>query len=124
MKSAITISLMPEARGGPFVYWDDLAAAARHGFDAVEIFTPAANAIPLSTVQGLRAKHSLGLVAVGTGAGWVKHQLRLTDPDPAVRARARDFIYGIINFAGILGAPAFSARCRAAGRARYHARRR
>ena len=110
MKSAITTSLVPEARGGPFVFWDDLAAgfaaAARHGFDAVEIFTPAANAIPLSTVQGLMQKHSLGLAAVGTGAGWVKHKLRLTDPDPAVRARARDFINGIINFAGILGAPA------------------
>ena len=40
--SAITISLVPEARGGPFVFWDDLAAgcarAAALGFDAVEIF--------------------------------------------------------------------------------------
>ena len=110
MKSAVTISLVPEARGGPFVFWDDLAAgfasAAAHGFDAVEIFTPDANAIPLSTVQGLLAQHSLQLAAVGTGAGWVKHKLRLTDPDAAVRARARDFINGIINFAGILGAPA------------------
>ncbi len=110
MKSAITISLVPEARGGPFVFWDDLAAgfaaAAAHGFDAVEIFPPGANAIPLSTVQGLMAKHSLKLAAVGTGAGWVKHKLRLTDPDAAVRAKASDFINGMINFAGILGAPA------------------
>ena len=40
--SAITISLVPEARGGPIVFWDDLAAgcarAAAFGFDAVEIF--------------------------------------------------------------------------------------
>jgi sugar phosphate isomerase/epimerase len=110
MKSAVAISLVPEARGGPFVFWDDLeagfAAAARHGFDAVEIFTPSSNAIPLSKVQGLCAQHSLKLAAVGTGAGWVKHKLRLTDPDPAVRQRAREFIFGIINFAGILGAPA------------------
>ncbi len=110
MKSAVTISLVPEARGGPFVYWDDLAAgfaaAARHGFDAVEIFIPSSNAVPLSTVQELMEKHSLKLAAVGTGAGWVKHKLRLTDSDPAVRQRGREFIFGIINFAGILGAPA------------------
>ena len=36
IQSAITISLVPEARGGPFVFWDDLAAgcaqAAKLGF--------------------------------------------------------------------------------------------
>ena len=39
MKSAVTISLVPEARGGPFVFWDDLAAGCRSakalGFDDV-----------------------------------------------------------------------------------------
>ena len=109
MKSAITISLVPEARGGPFVFWDDLAAgfaaAARHGFDAVEIFPPAANAVPIGQTRALMEKHSLKIAAIGTGAGWVKHKLRLTDPDPAIRARAREFIFGIINLAGYLGAP-------------------
>ncbi len=109
MKSAITLSLVNEARGGPFVYWDDLpagfAAAARHGFDAVEIFPPTANAVSVGTARELMEKHSLKIAAVGTGAGWVKHKLRLTDPDPAVRAKAREFIYGIINLAGYLGAP-------------------
>ena len=101
MKSAITLSLVPEARGGPFVFWDDLAAgfaaAARHGFDAVEIFPPAADAVPVATVRELMAKHSLQVAAVGTGAGWVKHKLRLTDPDAAVRAQAREFIGAIIG---------------------------
>lgn len=110
MKSAITISLVSEARGGPFVYWDDLAAgfaaAARHGFDAVEIFPSAANAVSIGAARALMEKHGLKVAAVGTGAGWVKHKLRLTDQDPAVRAKAREFIYGIINLAGYLGAPA------------------
>ena len=41
MKSAITISLVPEARGGPFVFWDNLPEACQKagamGFDAIEI---------------------------------------------------------------------------------------
>src|SRR6185436_8140214 len=88
MKSAITISLVAEARGGPFVYWDDLergmAAAARHGFDAVELFLPGPDTIPFDTLSELLTKHNLKLAALGTGGGWVKHKLRLTDPDSSV----------------------------------------
>ena len=44
IKSSITISLVPESKGGPFVLWEDLAASCRKaaaiGFDAVEIFAP------------------------------------------------------------------------------------
>ena len=47
MKSAVTISLVPEARGGPFVFWDDLAAGCRQakslGFDAVAYDVPVVN---------------------------------------------------------------------------------
>ena len=43
------ISLVEEARGGPFVYWDGVAdgckRAADLGFDAVEIFPPSAEAV-------------------------------------------------------------------------------
>ena len=108
--SAITVSLVPEARGGPFVYWDDLAAAfakaAALGFDAIEIFPPSAKDLPLSQVRDLMEKHSLKVAAIGTGAGWVKHKLHLTHPDEAVRLKAREFIHGIINLAGFCGAPA------------------
>ena len=43
---------------------------------------------------------------MGTGAGWLTRRLRLTDPDPSVRAAAQDFIGGIVDFAGSFGAPA------------------
>ncbi|MFM9148274.1 MAG: sugar phosphate isomerase/epimerase, partial [Verrucomicrobiota bacterium] len=40
IRSAVTVSLVAQARGGPFVHWDGLeaaaASAARHGFDALE----------------------------------------------------------------------------------------
>ena len=108
--SAITISLVPEARGGPFVFWDDLAAgfakAKQFGFDAVEIFPSSAKDLPLSQVKDLMERHQLKVAAIGTGAGWVKHKLHLTHPDATVRAQARDFIHGIINLAGFVGAPA------------------
>ncbi len=110
VKSAITISLVPEARGGPFVFWDNLAAgcakAAALGFDAVEIFPPSADAIDPDELRGLLAKHDLKVAAVGTGAGWVKHKLRLTDPEGSVRRRAVEFVASIIDLGGAFGAPA------------------
>src|SRR5438034_10645371 len=110
MRSAITIALVPEMRGGPFVFSDGLAAgcakAAEHGFDAVEIFPPSADALDVGKVKSLLAKHNLKMAAIGSGAGWVKHRLHLTDPDAAIRRRAREFIAAIIDFAGGFGAPA------------------
>lgn len=110
IQSAITISLVPEARGGPFVFWDDLEAgcaqAAKHGFDAVEIFPSHADELDGLALRDLLRRHQLKLAAVGSGAGWVKRKLRLTDPDPHVRMCARDFIGAIIDFAGGFGAPA------------------
>jgi len=110
MRSAITIALVPEMRGGPFVFSDDLAAgcakAAEHGFDAVEIFPPSAEALDTGQLKSLLAKYNLKIAAVGSGAGWVKHRLHLTDADAAVRRRAREFIATIIDFAGSFGAPA------------------
>ena len=110
IRSAVTISLVPEARGGPFVFWDDLAAGCRTarelGFDAVEVFPPSADGLQAAELKRLIADHGLRLAAVGTGAGWVVHKLRLTDPDAAVRTRAREFVMRIVESAGALGAPA------------------
>ena len=57
MKSCITISLVEEARGGPFVLWDGLEKsihfAAELGYDAVEIFAPGPEAINPQQLQQL-----------------------------------------------------------------------
>ena len=108
--SAITISLVPEARGGPFVFWDGLAAgcanAAKLGFDAVEIFPRSLDELNAKELRRLLAQHNLKLAAMGTGAGWIVHQLRLTDPDAATRRQAQQFVADIIDFAAGFGAPA------------------
>ena len=110
MRSAVTISLVPEARGGPFVFWDDLegnlAQAAALGFSAVEIFPPSTEVLDARQIRQLLERHNLKLAAVGSGAGWVVRKLRLTDPDPMVRGRAREFIAAIVDFAGGFGASA------------------
>ena len=110
IRSAVTVSLVEEARGGPFVFWHDLPAACRAaselGFDAVELFPPGPDAVDPAHLRTLLPDHGLGLAAVGTGAGWVKGKLNLTLPDASARRKARDFIRAIIDFAGPLGAPA------------------
>lgn len=110
IKSAVTISLVPEARGGPFVFWDDLPGGCRMaselGFDAVEVFAPGPDTVEKKLLEKLLADFSLSLAAVGTGAGWVKHKLHLCLPDAAARRKAQDFIRSMIDFGGPLGAPA------------------
>ncbi len=110
MKSAITISLVPEAKAGPFVFHDGLAdgcaQAATLGYDAVEIFPPSASALDAKALTELLTKHRLRVAAVGTGAGWVVRKLSLTSADTGVRRDARAFIAEIIDFAGRFGAPA------------------
>ena len=110
MKSAVTISLVPEARGGPFVFGLDLAEgvqqAAALGFDAVEVFPASAESLDAAALRGLLATHHLGLAAIGTGAGWLRQKLTLTSHEPAVRDRALAFVRGIIEVAGSFGAPA------------------
>jgi sugar phosphate isomerase/epimerase len=110
MRSAITVSLVPQARGGPFVFWDDLAAAceaaSQLGFDAIEIFPPAADAIDRNELRTLLQRYSLQVAAIGTGGGWVAHKWHLLHPEGSVRHQAREFIHAIIDLAGEFGAPA------------------
>lgn len=110
LRSSVTISLVPEARGGPFVFWDDLPAACRQakelGFDAIEIFPPGPTAVDRAQLRTLLADFDLDVAAVGTGAGWVKHKRHLCLPDATAREEAATFIRSIIDFAGEFHAPA------------------
>lgn len=110
IKSSVTISLVPEAKGGPFVYWDDLpnncAKAAELGFDGVEIFPRSTESVDKNQFQDLLSKHNLQFAAMGTGAGMLVHNLSLTSKDIITRNKATEFIKSIIDFAGNLGAPA------------------
>lgn len=110
IKSSVTISLVPEVRGGPFVFWDDLGASVRQAaelcFDAVEIFAPGPEAFAADELRRLLKENGLSLAAMGTGAGWVRRKLSLTAVDPAVREQAAEYIRSIIDTAGPFGAPA------------------
>ncbi|MFT4589975.1 MAG: sugar phosphate isomerase/epimerase [Candidatus Binatia bacterium] len=110
IKTAITVSLVKEAEGGPFVYWHDLpgacAKAAELGFDAVEIFAPHPDAVDDDELKALLETHGLKVAAVGTGGGWVIHKLTLTNADPEIRQKAREFIRAIIDWGAEFNAPA------------------
>jgi sugar phosphate isomerase/epimerase len=110
IRSAVTVSVVEEARGGPFVFWDGLEnafqAAAQLGFDAVEIFAPGPDFVSAEEILKLCQNYNLKVAAVGTGAGMVKHGLSLTDADDAKRKQAADFVKRMIQFGAQLSAPA------------------
>ena len=110
IRSCVTISLVDQARGGPFVFWDDLAAACTDakamGFDAVEIFAPSADVLEQLPLKQLLADQQLQLAAVGTGGGWVLHRLSLSSASADERKAAEDFIRRMIDAGARHGAMA------------------
>ncbi len=110
IRSSVTISLVAEAWGGPFVFRNDLPGTLKNakslGFDAVEIFPPSPDAIDIEHLRTLLSDNGLALAAMGTGAGWLRDRLHLCLPEAPRRAQAREFIRAIIDVAGALGAPA------------------
>jgi sugar phosphate isomerase/epimerase len=110
IRSAVTISLVEEARGGPFVFWHDLPQSCRQarqlGFDAIELFAPSPAAVDIPSLRKLLAEHQLNLAAVGTGAGWVQQRLHLCLPQKTARSKAIKFIRSMIELGAEFGAPA------------------
>ena len=110
MKSCITLSLVPSLRGGPWILWDELQVglrkAADFGFEAVELFTAEPVAGKPNELAQLLNQYELTLGAVGTGAGKVLHGLTLTDKDPSIRKKAKEFVTQMITFGADFNAPA------------------
>ncbi|MEL7499336.1 MAG: sugar phosphate isomerase/epimerase family protein [Planctomycetota bacterium] len=110
IRSAVTVSLVPEAKGGPFVFWEGLAHAFEQaeslGFDAVEIFAPGPDAVDRNELKSLVETHGRSVAAVGTGAGAVKHGLTLSSGDAAIREQAVEFVKSMIDFGAEFNAPA------------------
>lgn len=112
ISSAVTIALAPEVKSGPFVLHADIAGLdplferlRTLGFPGVEIFPRTPEDIDPGFLKPLLEKHGLRLAAVGTGAGWVIHKLRLSDPDATQRTKAVEFVRDLIRRAAVLGAP-------------------
>jgi sugar phosphate isomerase/epimerase len=110
IRSAVTISLVEQARRGPFVFHGDLSggcrAAAELGFDAVELFAPSATVVRGVGLRSLLESHGLKLAALGTGAGMLVEGLHLCDADPERRSRAEEFIGEMLRVGSEFGAPA------------------
>jgi hypothetical protein len=70
----------------------DVAEAAAHGFDAVELILPGPATYHVREILDLAERHQLAIAAVGTGAGMLKHGLTLTDPSATCRTEALDFV--------------------------------
>ena len=110
MKSAVTVSLVEEARGGPFVFWHDLPGAISKakelGYDAIEIFAPSPIDVDVKETKKLLDDAGLSVAAVGTGAGWVINRVHLVDANPITRDNAKEFIRSMITMGAEFRAPA------------------
>jgi sugar phosphate isomerase/epimerase len=110
MRSAVTLCQVAEAATGPFVFrgdlWDGFAAAARLGFDAVELFLGDSGDFAAGELRSHADEFGLQLAAFGTGAGRLRHGLSLADAVPARRREALAWLLEMVDFAGELGAPA------------------
>ncbi len=108
IKSSVTISLVAQSAGGPFVFRNDLAEACRKaaalGFDGVEVFAPCADALDRTLLKDILGQNNLELSALGTGAGFLLNGLHLCEADIARRQSAIDFIAGFIETAAGFGA--------------------
>lgn len=110
MKSSVTISMVDEARSGPFVFHGEWEAAcqsaSRLGYHAVELFASSGSAIREGKIRDALERYNLQLSAVGTGAGWVLNKWHLCHSDRSIRQKSLAFIKDVIDAGSEYGAPA------------------
>ncbi|MDO7678209.1 MAG: sugar phosphate isomerase/epimerase [Pirellulales bacterium] len=106
---ALTVSLVEEARGGPFVYHGDFSHACREaermGYDGIEIFAPSSEWFATHDVQNKVAGHGLRVAAIGSGAGWLTRKLSLSSSNDEIRKEAVAFVSGLIDAGAAIKAP-------------------
>jgi sugar phosphate isomerase/epimerase len=110
IKSCVTIARVPEIKKGPWIYWEDFdisfPKAKALGYDAVELFTPSADAAAPEALKKLADDNQIEIAAAGTGAGKVVRGLTLINPDSEIRRQAVEFIGEMIDFGAQFKAPA------------------
>lgn len=108
LRCSVTISLVPQIKGGPFVFTQDLAKsckkAAEAGFQAVEILVGEAEALKEELLQTALSENNLQLAALGTGAGYVVYRRHLSSPSPEIRRKASEFVRNCVDLAAPFGA--------------------
>jgi sugar phosphate isomerase/epimerase len=108
IRACATVTLIPELRGGPFLFADGLREscdqAAAAGFDAVELVIPSADRIDPNELGEILTGCGLGLAAVSSGGGYLVHKLHLTCTDESLRRRAVNYINAVVDLAGPFGA--------------------
>ncbi|MBM3878553.1 MAG: sugar phosphate isomerase/epimerase [Verrucomicrobia bacterium] len=109
IRSAITVSLAPEAGSRPFVYAGELPVActraASLGYDAIELIPAANRTVDVEECREVLERFGLRLAALGTDAGWLTRQLTLTSHSSGKRSQALEFIKAVLAQAGELKAP-------------------
>lgn len=76
-----------------------LAHLASLGYDGAELAVREPAKLDVNTIKQMLATHRLSVPAFGTGQAFVEEHLSLTDPDPAIRARAIERIESHIALA-------------------------
>jgi sugar phosphate isomerase/epimerase len=109
MRAAVTVSLIPEVRQGPFVFTGDLVQACQRaaalGFHAIELFPEDPDTVEAEELRQVLDDCHLSLAAVGTGAGWFRHQLSFTSSEESIRSQAVDYARRMMDFAATFSAP-------------------
>jgi len=107
IRPSVSLSLVPEAVGGPFVLQDSLAdgirRAAALGFPAVEILARSVEQVPVRELKAVLTETGMAVSAFATGGGFMLRRLHLSHPDAAVRQQAFRFILDFIALAAEVG---------------------